>query len=163
MFSGSLLTDGCMLVNENTPSSNKPQSLLELCIRQEQIGPEGEAEGGWPQSTKRWWIDIHFSYSGNACLFPDSMHIHRNTRMTGWHYLPVLFLEEPNSGWQFSLLQDRTPLRALRAGLQSESWMTVKFAIGPQAREKKGGNALQRTLTGWRENFISEKKRKASR
>lgn len=59
MFSGSLLTDGCMPVNENTPSSlptccfsdtgdekAKPQSLLELCIRQEQIGPEGEAEGG---------------------------------------------------------------------------------------------------------------------
>lgn len=54
MFLGSLLTSDCMLGNENIPFSlancigdkkTKVYSLLELCIKQEQIGPKGAAEG----------------------------------------------------------------------------------------------------------------------
>lgn len=86
MFLGSLLTSDCMLGNENIPFSlancigdekTKVYSLLELCIKQEQIGP-------WVTMCLRVWVLEHAQVTslGGSTL----------------SYFPFRFLAVPQTG-----------------------------------------------------------------
>ena len=111
---------------------------------------------------KLWRVDL-----GTQGMFINSMGIHRKyiCWMQGWPgdmTCQSPFLEELTSCQQLPLLQDRKALGVLR-GLQGESWMTVDLVISPQSRREESECGPSKNLNGQRENFISEKTRKASR